>query len=330
MAKEANAAKQSFSAKFMHWYESYQGKKVVGVVYSVGASVVIIGALFKILHWPGASIVLMIGMFTEAFLFVIGALDKPHPEFHWGNVFPQLLEYGTDPAILEEKANQPRPTLLSGAEAAAAANNKQGANVPALTEKDMEGLKASINDLAKTAGQLGELGKLADSTNKLGEKLAVAGAAAEKFAGSQDSLTAASATLGSRFTAAAESLNKKNDELAAAYGNVVSDMQAVVSGTKNYEQNIQAVGQKLSSLNAIYEMQIGAVQAQAEAFKAQTAQVNAVSAQVSALQADVQKMQAATADALKSNEAYQAAQKLLAQQVADLNKVYGNMLTALA
>ena len=84
----------------------------MGVVYSIGASVVIVGALFKIMHWPGASIVLVSGMITEAFLFVIGALDKPHPEFNWSNVFPQLLEFGTDPAILEKKAAQARPTLL--------------------------------------------------------------------------------------------------------------------------------------------------------------------------------------------------------------------------
>ena len=96
MATE-NAAKKGLWARFMHWYESYQGKNIVNIVYSVGASVVIIGALFKILHWEGASQVLMLGMFTEAFLFIIGALDHPHPEFHWENVFPQLLEYGTKP-----------------------------------------------------------------------------------------------------------------------------------------------------------------------------------------------------------------------------------------
>ena len=65
-------ANQKEKSGFMAWYESYKGQRVVGMVYSIGASVVIIGALFKILHWPGASTVLMIGMFTEAFLFLIG------------------------------------------------------------------------------------------------------------------------------------------------------------------------------------------------------------------------------------------------------------------
>ena len=118
MATE-KAKKLNFGAKFMHWYESYQGKNVVNIIYSAGASVVIIGALFKILHWPGASQVLMLGMFTEAFLFIIGALDHPHPEFHWDNVFPQLLEYGTKPELLEEKSKQARPTLLGAGVAGA-------------------------------------------------------------------------------------------------------------------------------------------------------------------------------------------------------------------
>ena len=80
----------------MRWYGSYKGKVVVNCVYSLGASVVIIGALFKIMHFPGAGAVLMVGMITEAILFLIGCLDKPHAEFHWHNVFPQLLEHGTD------------------------------------------------------------------------------------------------------------------------------------------------------------------------------------------------------------------------------------------
>ena len=49
---------------FVIWYHSYQGRKVVGSVYSLGASLVILGALFKILHLPGASQMLMLGMCT--------------------------------------------------------------------------------------------------------------------------------------------------------------------------------------------------------------------------------------------------------------------------
>ena len=184
MATEEKAAKQGFSAKFMHWYESYQGKKVVNIVYSAGASVVIVGALFKILHWPLASQVLMVGMFTEAFLFLIGTLEHPHPEFHWENVFPQLLEFGANPELLEAKAAQPRPTLLgAGSEAGApvASTPEAKAKVPALKDEDLQALKDGISDLAKTASQLSELNKVAQTGGKLSEKLAAAEAATANY-----------------------------------------------------------------------------------------------------------------------------------------------------
>ena len=157
MATE-KAAKQGFGARFFHWYESYEGKNIVNIVYSVGASVVIIGALFKILHWPGASQVLMVGMFTEAFLFLIGTLEHPHPEFHWENVFPQLLEYGTKPELLEEKSHQPRPTLLgagvaggatvaTGMAAPADSALEAGAKAPGLKDEDYKALKEGLNEL---------------------------------------------------------------------------------------------------------------------------------------------------------------------------------------
>ena len=301
---------------FMHWYESYQGKKVVGMVYSIGASIVIIGALFKIMHFPGAGPVLMCGMITEAFLFMIGCLDKPHQDFHWENVFPQLVGYGTEPEYLEELQSRPRPTLLgAGVEngvVPAAGEEKKKANVPSLSNEDMEALKHGIDGLAKTAVQLQDLGKVATASTKLGEKMEAASEAAGKFA------------------ASAETVSKKNDELGAAYTSIVADMQGVVAGTKEYQKSVEAVGAKLGSLNSVYELQLNALQVQTEAFKAQTAQVNVVSDHVKTMTADVQKMQAAATEAAKSHEAYEAASKKLAQQIADLNKVYGNMLNALA
>ena len=299
---------------FIHWYESYKGKKVTGIIYSAGASVVIIGALFKIMHFPGAGPVLMTGMITEAFLFMIGVLDKPHVDFHWENVFPQLLGYGAEPEYLEEVQSRPRPTLLgAGVEnGVAAEGGKKSVSAPALSDSDMASLKEGIEGLAKTAVQLQDLGKVATSTTKLGEKMEAASEAAGKFA------------------ASSEAVSKKNDELAVAYGSIVADMQGVVEGTKAYHKNVEGIGAKLGSINSVYELQLNAIQAQVDAFKAQSAQVNAATEQVKAIAADVQKIQAATAEAVKSHAEYEATSKKLAQQVAELNKVYGNMLNALA
>lgn len=298
---------------FMHWYHSYSGKNVINIVYSLGASVVIIGALFKIMHWPGAGIVLTGGMCTEAFLFMIGVLEAPHEEYHWGNVFPQLLEFGSPEDRVEKAHAQAAPTLLgAGSTSVAPVNEKKQADVPSLSEEDMASLKSGINNLAKTATQLTELGNVAASTAKLGEKAEQAAAAAGKFAVS------------------AEALGQKNDELGVAYASVVAGMQKVAVGTNDYQKHVEGIGQKLGSLNSIYELQISALQSQADAYKAHSAQVSVATSHINALASNAEKMNLAAADALKSQQAYEEAAKKLAAQVADLNKVYGNMLTALA
>jgi gliding motility-associated protein GldL len=308
MSKEMNPnEKKGFGARFMEWYGSYQGKRVVGMVYSIGASVVIIGALFKIMHFPGAGAVLMVGMITEAMLFMIGCLDKPHPEFHWHEVFPQLLGHGTEPELLKEMESRPRPTLMGGAGAAGAS-----ANVPALSEKEMSALKDGIAGLAKTATQLSELGKVATATTQLSEKLDAAGQAAEQF------------------VVAGKTISEKSEALSATYGQVNEDMKKVAAGTKEYENKVAAVAKQLNSLNAVYELQVNAVQAQVEACKAQAEKVNGATEQINGLTSTMKKMTDVSAEALKAQEAYEAAAKKLAAQVADLNKVYGNMLNALS
>lgn len=275
---------------FMKWYESYSGKRVTGIIYSVGAAVVIIGALFKILHWPGASAVLMIGMFTEAFLFMIGTLDAPHPTYAWEQVFPQLisLEHGAEPNLYAEVSKREKPTLLGGM-----GGNGGGAGLPVgeLSDKDQASLTEGIQKLAKTAAQLNDLGKIAEGTAKLGEKMEVAGTAMEKFAVSATNMS---------------------------------------GQTEAYEKGLNAVNANLNNLNAIYELQLKNVQAQADALKLQADKTNAATAQVELMAEDMKKAAAATSAAAKSSESFEAAAKQLAAQVADLNKVYGNMLSALA
>ena len=310
MSKEMNPnEKKGFGARFMDWYGSYQGKRVVGMVYSIGASVVIIGALFKIMHFPGAGAVLMVGMITEALLFMIGCLDKPHPEFHWHEVFPQLLGHGTEPELLKEMQSRPKPTLMGGG---AGSTEGGSANVPALSEKEMSALKDGIAGLAKTAVQLNELGKVATATTQLSEKLDAAGQAAEQF------------------VVAGKVISEKSEALGATYGQVAEDMKKVTTGTKEYETKVAAVAKQLNSLNAVYELQVNAVQAQVEAYKAQAEKVSGATQQIEGLTSTVKKMTDVSAEALKAQEAYEAAAKKLAAQVADLNKVYGNMLNALS
>lgn len=59
-------------------------------VYGIGAAVVILGALFKIKHWPGADPMLILGMGTEVIIFIISAFEPPHKEYDWSLVYPEF------------------------------------------------------------------------------------------------------------------------------------------------------------------------------------------------------------------------------------------------
>lgn len=67
-----------------------KGQRFFNFAYSIGAAIVIWGALFKILHLPGGNMLLSIGMGTEVLMFVLTAFDRPPREYHWEEVFPVL------------------------------------------------------------------------------------------------------------------------------------------------------------------------------------------------------------------------------------------------
>ena len=70
--------------------QSDSGQRFFNIAYSLGAAIVIWGALFKILHLPGGNFLLSLGMGTEVLMFILSAFDRPPREYHWEEVFPAL------------------------------------------------------------------------------------------------------------------------------------------------------------------------------------------------------------------------------------------------
>ena len=71
--------------------ESPAYKKIMGKVYGFGAAIVLAGALFKIMHYPGAELMLLIGMGTEIIIFALSAFEPPHEMPDWSLVYPELV-----------------------------------------------------------------------------------------------------------------------------------------------------------------------------------------------------------------------------------------------
>src|SRR5690606_35498467 len=90
-------------------FETKKGKKIMGLLYGLGASVVIIGALFKIEHWPGASTMLIIGLGTEALIFAVSAFEPPHSEVDWTLAYPELAGIDDDELGGRKKRSKPDP-----------------------------------------------------------------------------------------------------------------------------------------------------------------------------------------------------------------------------
>lgn len=85
-------------------------KKTMNFAYGMGAAVVIVGALFKIQHWTGASAMLIIGLSVEAFIFALSAFDPVDKELDWSLVYPELAGGESKP-----KAKKEEPKDVQGA-----------------------------------------------------------------------------------------------------------------------------------------------------------------------------------------------------------------------
>ncbi len=224
------------------FFQSYRWKRINGIAYSVGASIVILGALFKIQHWPGASYVLTVGMLTEAILFLIGSVDKPHVEHDWSLVFPQLGNGEGEAPNLGAKAGLP------------------SLETPALAEADIEKLSGSIRKLTETAGHLASFSSASSITESYIKNVSAASDAVGAFSNSQRSLTESSAVLVDSFKGFA------------------SNMSAVSTDSKAFMEKIATLNHTLSSVNSTYELQLQNMSSQASAFNGVNASLEKITA----------------------------------------------------
>jgi gliding motility-associated protein GldL len=192
-------------------------------VYGIGAAVVIMGAMFKILHLPGASAMLGIGLTTEAIIFFISAFEPPHKELDWTKVYPELSE---------DYAGSAPPPRIKGKESAG-----PGDSVSQKLDHMLE--KAKIGpELVESLGK--GMQNLATNVNQM-SGISGASLATEEYA---KNVKTASTTL--------SSMNKSYSEAMAA----MSEMATASKDTKEYHDQVKSVTKNLGALNAVYEMEL--------------------------------------------------------------------------
>jgi gliding motility-associated protein GldL len=191
-------------------------KNFMAKLYGIGAAVVITGAMFKIMHWEGANIMLVVGLTTEAVIFMFSAFEKPAADYDWTLVYPELASADGDRAL--SVTEQLDNALENGGVDAA------------LIERLGDGMRS----LSETAGSLSGAVDAAGATAAYSEQLSTA-------ATHMESLNALYSVQLENTTAQVERQNDVMEKLAAASGNA-TDLASELASLKG----------NLESLNSVY------------------------------------------------------------------------------
>ncbi len=197
-------------------------KTIMPKIYGIGAAVVIIGALFKIQHLPGASEMLMIGLITEAVIFFLSAFEPPHPEVEWSKVYPELAEDYEAPAVPTRISNRP-----SGSEGSAILKIDEMLKTAKVDQNLLDNLGKGLTSLATSTSQLTNLSNASVATSEYAKNVQTA----------------------------SQSLSEMNKSYGTAI-KAVSSMADASKDTGEYHTQVVKVTKNLSALNAVYEMEL--------------------------------------------------------------------------
>ena len=328
-------------------------KNFMAKLYGWGAAVVIIGALFKINHYTGADTMLIIGLGTESIIFFFSAFEPPHVEPDWSLVYPQLAGIYHNDEIDPTKAFNSTDTItqeldnmlekakigpeliaslgagltklsdttskLSNISDASLTNDKYISTMRTATESATQ-----LNDSYRKVSQTLEQNVSASqeqlthikSTSKSAASLSVVfSEVGESLKEDLSANKAYSASIG-KVTSAANQFVERYNESAALLSKTAETLNASATGGASYNKELQRVSSNLSALNALYELHLQGSSQQMEDTKHLNSLMNKFAVNLN--------------ESLTNTEKFKVEVDNLTKNIVALNKVYGNMLSAMS
>lgn len=234
-------------------------KNFMAKLYGWGAAVVIMGALFKILHWPGANIMLMAGMFTESIIFFFSAFEPLHVEYNWALVYPELAT-GTDIELEEsekmsrrEKKQQVKNNTLTSTQAL-----DKMLEEAKIGPELMESLAAGMRNLSDNAQKLAGVSDAVVSTDNYTASLQKASESVRNLTLKYDKVAANLDTDGGATAAYIESVKKATTAVAAlavAYDQTAKSM----AQTNSFKEEMDKLTANISKLSSVYGNMLAAM-----------------------------------------------------------------------
>jgi gliding motility-associated protein GldL len=206
--------------------QSKTKKVLFNMAYNIGASIVILGALFKLNHisfgWFNGSNVLAVGLIAEALIFLMSAFETPEDDFDWSKVYPELGEDGftTVKAVKEEKEEAGSQGMLSEKLDNLLKEAKIDAGLMTSLGNSMKNFQGAAEGLSASSESI-------SSTNKYNEQMSMAAIQME--------------SLNNLYKVQVENVSKQS----ALNG-------AVVENTEKLKDQMESLAKNLSSLNGVY------------------------------------------------------------------------------
>jgi len=266
-------------------------KAFMSKLYGWGASIVIIGALFKIQHYSLAGLFLGVGLITEAIIFFFSAFEPLKEEPDWKLVYPQL-----DPNYTGEEIGFAAVGGGGGGGAGLSQFDKMLANA-GITPQVFDNLSQGLKKLTETTNNFNSMGDLAATTNEYASTIRKANESMMNLSESVKQTSVSMANSGSVYQAIGET--SKNLE----------------TGGKSYQEKLESLNKNLSALNAVYELQL------------RGANDHVKSSDV--IYKGIEGMMKDLSGSADDTKKYREQVSKLNENLASLNNVYGNMLAAM-
>lgn len=285
--------------RFLH---GSKGQRFFNFAYSIGAAIVIWGALFKILHLPGGSTLLCIGMGTEIAMFILTAFDRPPKEYAWEEVFPVLDSHNADdrPDFTSDHAAGHRAAGADYNNAQTEVQPVTSAVLPAgisLSEEDTLSLRESIQKMAAASDQLSRMAELTTATQDY----------LSNMAGIAEQMNSLRETT--------EQLNKVSTTLLQSYSAITQNSENIQQSSGGYVEQMEALNRNVSGLNTIYEIQLKSIASQLDSID-----------RVNRGLKDIRDMYEKSAN---ESSRYCEETEKMARYMKQLNAVYEKMITAM-
>ncbi|MEA5460133.1 gliding motility protein GldL [Arcicella sp. LKC2W] len=258
-------------------------ERIINVIASFGAAVVIVGALFKILHWNGANEMLMVGMFTEAAIFILfGVLylaAKPEKQYEWERVYPELSKDFSGELPKRSVAAPSTGTgitakmdeMLANARVTPDIFDNLGKGMKSLTDTvskigDITDATIATSDYAKNvksaSGAMGEMNKAYGATMNAMSEMSSATQDAKDYRVQFQKVTQNMGALNAVYELELQDTNKHLKAMNTFYGNLTTAMENMADASKDtqqFKQELSKLTTNLSSLNNVYGSMLSAM-----------------------------------------------------------------------